>query len=104
MWPDELGKGFQDYVKLQLEHVVYAFMCTYLLRMKPDTRWKKLLTMNPGFPFICFFTPSNIAYVLAIIKNGQKMWDQAKNPSTKVKAPIQRERGKEEREWYIRVE
>ena len=29
VWPDELGKGFQEYVKLQLEHVVYDFMCTY---------------------------------------------------------------------------
>ena len=82
MWPDELGKGFQDYIKLSLEHVVYDFICTYVRRMKPDTRWKKLLTMNPGRPFICFFTPSDIAYVLAIIKNGQDMWDQAKKQST----------------------
>ena len=44
MWPDELGKGFQDYVKLKIEHVVYDFMCTYVRRMKPDTRWKKILT------------------------------------------------------------
>jgi hypothetical protein len=28
VWPDELGKGFQEYVQLQLEHVVYDFMCT----------------------------------------------------------------------------
>ena len=38
--------------------------------------------MNAGNPFICHFTPSDIAYVLAVIKNGQDMWDQAKNPST----------------------
>ena len=44
MWLDELGKGFQDYVKLKIEHVVYDFMCTYVRRMKPDTRWKKILT------------------------------------------------------------
>jgi hypothetical protein len=43
---------------------------------------KKILKMNPGCPFICHFTPSDIAYVLAIIKNGHEMWDQAKNPST----------------------
>ena len=61
---------------------MYDFMCTYVQRMKPHTRWMKLLMMNPGCPFICFFTPSNIAYVLAIIKNGQEMWGQAKNPST----------------------
>ena len=44
VWLDELGKGFQDYVKLKIEHVVYDFMCTYVRRMKPDTRWKKILT------------------------------------------------------------
>jgi hypothetical protein len=66
VWPDELGKGFQDYVKLKLEHVVYDFMCTYVRRMKPDTRWKKILKMHPGCPFICHLTPSDIAYVLAI--------------------------------------
>jgi len=105
VWPDE-GKGFQDYVKLNLEHVVYDFMCTYVWRIKPGTRWKKLLKMNPGCSFICHFTPSDIAYVLAIIKNGQEMWDQAKNPSTspeKKLRPIQRRR-KEEGEWYIHVE
>ena len=82
MWPDELGKGFQDYIKLSLEHVVYDFICTYVRRMKPNTRWKKLLTNDPGRPFICCITPIDIAYVLAIIKNGLEMWDQAKNPST----------------------
>ena len=40
------------------------------------------MKMNAGNPFICHFTPSDIAYVLAVIKNGQDMWDQAKNPST----------------------
>jgi hypothetical protein len=81
VWPDELGKGFDEYVKLQQEHVVYDFMCTYVRRMRPDKRWKKMMTLNPGWPFICLFTPSDIAYVLAVIKNGQEMWDQAKNPS-----------------------
>ena len=40
------------------------------------------MTKCPGCPFICCKTPSNIAYVLAIIKNGKELWDQAKNPST----------------------
>jgi len=43
VWPDELGKGFQDYLMLEIEDVVYDFMCTYVRRMKPDTRWKKIL-------------------------------------------------------------
>ncbi len=46
-------------------------MCTYVQRIKPDTRWKKLLTNNPGQPFICCITPTDIAYVLAIYQERQ---------------------------------
>ena len=38
VWPDELGKGFLDYAKLKIEHVVYNFMCTLVRRMKTNTR------------------------------------------------------------------
>ena len=61
---------------------MYDFMCIYVRRIKPDVKWKKLLTKCPGCPFICCITPSDIAYVLAIIRNGKDMWDQAKNPGT----------------------
>ena len=47
------------------------------------------MTMNQGCPFICFFTPSDIAYVLAVIKNGQERWDQAKNPSASPEKKLQ---------------
>ena len=40
---------------------------------------------NPGGQFFCKITPSNIVYVLVIIKNGKDMWDQAKNPGTSPK-------------------
>jgi len=82
VYPDELGNGFQTYIDLKIENVVYNFMCTYVLRIKPDTRWKKILKNSSGCPFICAITPSDIAYVLAIIKIGKEMWDQAKNPGT----------------------
>ncbi len=36
------------------------------------------MTNNPGSPFFCIVTPSDIAHVLAIIKNGNELWDQAK--------------------------
>jgi hypothetical protein len=60
-YTDELGNGFQDYIKLKLENVVYDFMCTYVRRIKLDIKWKELLTKCLGCPFICCITPSNIA-------------------------------------------
>jgi hypothetical protein len=112
VYPDEFGKGFQfqTYIDLKIKQVVYDFMCTYIRRIKPDARWKKLLVKCPVSPFICCITPSDIAYVLAIIKNGKEMWDQVKGQESRNKsrekdeAIIQRGRGKEEREWYILVE
>ena len=83
---------------------MYQFMCTYVRRIKPDSRWKKLLMNNPGSPWICCITPSNIAYVLAIIKNGKEMWDQAKNPGTspekKVRPLFSAGEGRRERVVY----
>jgi hypothetical protein len=65
-------------MELKIEKTVYKFMCTYVRRIKPDLKWKKLMTKNPGGLFLCMITPSDIAYVLAIIKNGKDLWDQAK--------------------------
>ncbi len=39
VYPDELRKGFQTYRDLKIKNVVYEFMCTYVRRIKPDTRW-----------------------------------------------------------------
>ncbi len=61
------------YMELKIEKTVFEFMCTYVRRIKPDVKWKKLMTNNPGSPFFCMVTPSIIAYVLAIIKNGKEL-------------------------------
>ena len=36
----------------------------------------KTLKKKPGRCFFQMITPSDIAYVIAVIKNGQEMWDQ----------------------------
>ena len=33
---------------------------------------------NPEKPFLLFVTPSDIAFILSLIKNGMEMWDQAR--------------------------
>jgi len=104
VWPDELGKGFQDYVKLKLEHVVYDFMCTYVRRIKPDTRWKKILKMNAGNPFICHFTPRCVGNYQEWTEDVGSSQESKHKSREKVDALIQHQRGKEEGEWYIHVE
>jgi hypothetical protein len=36
------------------------------------------MTNKPNRPFFCYVTPSDIAYILSLIKNGKDMWDQTK--------------------------
>jgi hypothetical protein len=51
LYPDELGGGFKKYMELKIEKTVFEFMCTYIRRIKPDVKWKKLMT-NCRFPGI----------------------------------------------------
>ena len=42
----------------------------------PDTDIKKDLKNNEGFLFIYKIAPSDIAFVISILKNGCNVWDQ----------------------------
>ena len=60
------------------EERFYDFVCPYVRRMVPDVKWKKKMKQNPEHPVFSFITPSDIAYVIALIMNGRDVWDQAK--------------------------
>ena len=76
--PDPLSEGFSRYAACNMEHYVFEFLLNYVRRMRSNLNWSKLLQKNPERPFLLFITPSDIAYVLALIKNGMAIWDQAK--------------------------
>ena len=78
MDPDKLCEGCEDYFKEGKDYVVFKFVCLYLRRIKTDVVWKKLLRENKGDPIFKFITPSDIAYILSIMKNGKEMWNQKK--------------------------
>ena len=76
--PGPLSEGFARYAESDMEHFVFEFLLNYVRRMKSDLDWKKLLKKNPEKPFVLFVTPSDIAFILSLIKNGMGMWDQAR--------------------------
>jgi len=80
--PDKLKYGLQEFPSNEDKEVVYSFLAKYVRKTHSDCEIKRELKNNEGMTFVDMITPSDIAYVLAIIKNGQEMWDQAKNPST----------------------
>ena len=73
-----MSEGFTRYAESNMENYVFEFFLNYVRRIKSDLNWSKLLKKNPEKPFLLFVTPSDIAYVLALIKNGMAMWDQAR--------------------------
>jgi hypothetical protein len=59
-------------------HVVYEFMAMYVQRIYPDAEWKCKMEQNPNKVFFQMVTPSNIAYVISLVKDGKSLWDQKK--------------------------
>jgi hypothetical protein len=76
--PDPLSEGFTRYALSDMEHLVFEFLLNYVRRFKSDKDWRKLLKKNPEKPFLLFVTPCDIAFILALIKNGLGMWEQGR--------------------------
>ena len=57
---------------------MFEFLLNYVSRFKSDKDWRKLLKKNPEKPFLLFVTPSDIAFILSLIKNGLGMWEQGR--------------------------
>jgi hypothetical protein len=55
---------------------LYEFLARYVRKVYPDTDIKRDLKNHEGFLFIDKITPSDIAFVISILKNGRNVWDQ----------------------------
>jgi len=54
---------------------IYEFFTRYIIRrIHPDTRWKRAMKMNPNRIWFQLITPSNIAFVISLIKSGMPVW------------------------------
>ncbi len=77
-----MSEVFRRYKESNMEHFIFEFLLNYVGRIKLDSDWRKLLKKNPEKPFLLFVTPSDIAFILALIKNGLEMWNQADDNKT----------------------
>ncbi len=55
---------------------LYDFFARYVRRVHSDDFIRKTLLKNPKTSFIDIIGPSDIAYVISIIKNSGEVWDQ----------------------------
>jgi hypothetical protein len=58
--------------------VVYEFFTQYVWRIHPDTHWKRTMKNNANKFFFQLITPSNIAFVILLLKNGIPVWNKKK--------------------------
>jgi hypothetical protein len=73
--PAKLRNGLDHYASSSDKAELYEFLARYVRKAYPDTDIKKDLKNN-DFLFIDRITPSDIAFVISILKNGCNVWDQ----------------------------
>ena len=57
---------------------VYKFFTKYVWRIHPDTHWKRTMKINPNKVFFQLVTPSDIAFVISLLKNEMPVWNRKK--------------------------
>ena len=76
--PDSLVKGVEDFmIDAQAREGLYDFIARYVRKVCPDSIITKGLRSmpGPGYTFLDLIRPSDVAYVISLLKNGRGMWD-----------------------------
>ncbi len=55
---------------------MYKFFARYMRRVYSDSDIKTDLKNNEGLSFVDKITPSDITFVISVLKNGRDVWDQ----------------------------
>jgi hypothetical protein len=88
-----LKQGLADFPTSSDKDVVYSFLAKYVRKTHSDCEIKRELKNNEGMSFVDMITPSDIAFVISIIKNSRHVWDQTmKMTSTAFNANVENEK------------
>jgi hypothetical protein len=74
--PDMLKEGMKNYMNSMARVYLYKLIARYVRKVHPDSIIMQDLSENVGVSFIDMITPSDIAYVICLVKNDKDMWDQ----------------------------
>ncbi len=67
---DKLKNEINDYPSSQDKKILYGFFARYVRKVHSDSAIKNELRNNKGLSFVDIISPSNIAFVISVIKNG----------------------------------
>ncbi len=71
-----LKEGMKNYMNSMARVYLYKFIARYVRKVHPDSIIMRDLSEHVGVSFINMITPSYIAYVICLVKNGKNTWDQ----------------------------
>jgi hypothetical protein len=75
--PDLLGKMVKNEQGSNLLNQIFNLIARYKLKVQSDEHIRKvLMRYNAGRSFLNIIGPSDIEYIVSIIKNSKGMWDQ----------------------------
>ena len=74
--PDRYKDGMTPLINAEIREEFYFFIAHYVRKVFSDSKILKHLKSMPGVSFLDMISTSDIAYVLTIVKNGQKGWDE----------------------------
>jgi hypothetical protein len=88
--PDHFKEGINEFVRNDSLDLVFSFVCNYVHKLYSDKHLTKVLKMSPGTTIFQVLTPSDIAYVVVVLKNGKEMWDNKEegNKGSKKARPL----------------
>ena len=66
----------EKFIDEEKVNIMYDFIARYVRKLYADGTICKNLEHILGLCFLQFITPSDIAYIITLIKNGKKVWDQ----------------------------
>jgi hypothetical protein len=73
-----VAKGIRDFVigkaDANMLHPVYDFLTCYVHKLHSNRYIKKTLAANPGVSFLEIIGPSDVAYVISLLKNSVDVW------------------------------
>jgi hypothetical protein len=76
--PDKLKNGIREYMmRAEVREELYEFIACYVQKVYSNTLFRRELHCMTGCSFLNFLIrPGDIAYVIALVRNGRDVWDQ----------------------------
>ena len=75
--PDKLIDGLTWYVELDKLEILFEFFAKYVCKIYGDRYLKSVIKNQAGVSLLDIITPSDISYMICLIKNSKDVWRQA---------------------------